>query len=343
MAKVAINGLGRIGRATCKLILDDPTLELVAINDLAAPEELGYLLQYDTVYGRYEKPIIAEKNRLIIDGLSYACLSEKEPNKLPWRKLGVDLVFECTGIFNQKEQLESHLHAGAKRVIISAPIQEESIPMVVHGVNRPDEKDAIISCASCTTNCITPIIEILGRHLGLKKAALTTIHAYTATQSLVDAPNKKLRRGRAGAENCVPSSTGAAKATTHVLPQYQDKFDGLAIRTPIPAGSLADIVSVTERSTTVEEVNNIFKDEACSDRYQGILSVTKDPIVSSDIIREPYATIIDLELTKVIDGDLVKIMSWYDNEWGYACQMVREARRLLTLAEPSLSTADDLK
>lgn len=331
MARVAINGLGRIGRCTFKQALGHSDLELVAVNDLVPPEQLAYLLKYDTVYGRYDKYVsAAAEDSLVVEGTGVRCLSEKDPAQLPWGTLGVDLVFECTGGFDKKEQLEGHLKAGAGRVILSAPAKSDEIPTVVHGVNvPPKETDAIISCASCTTNCITPIVEVVGRRIGLKKATMTTIHAYTGTQAIVDGPDKKIRRGRAGAANVVPSSTGAAKATTKALPSCEGRFDGVAVRAPIPVGSLADVVMVTARPTSVEEVNEIFREEAAGDRYRGILEVTEDPIVSSDVIKETYAAIVDLGLTQVVDGDLVKIMGWYDNEWGYASQMVREARRLV--------------
>jgi glyceraldehyde 3-phosphate dehydrogenase len=222
------------------------------------------------------------------------------------------------------------LNAGARKVVLSAPAKDESIPTVVHGVNVPENNEHIISCASCTTNCIAPIMEIMGRGIGVQKALMTTVHAYTSSQAIVDGPNNKLRRGRAAAMNFVPSSTGAAKATAKALPQYTGKFDGVAVRGPIPVGSLADVVLFTERSTTVEEVNELFAQEAQSQRYREIVKVTEDPIVSSDVIGEPFASIIDLSLTQVVDENLVKVMSWYDNEWGYTCQMVREAQRLLS-------------
>jgi glyceraldehyde 3-phosphate dehydrogenase len=329
MARVAINGFGRIVRATFKLVADSPDLELVALNDLVPPDNLAYLLQYDTVYGRYPQKVEHGKESLSVNGKDYRILSEKDPALLPWKNLGAEIIFECTGVLNKRADLEKHLRAGAKYVILSAPTKSEDVPTVVHGVTVPGHATPqIISCASCTTNCIAPVVEIVGRRIGIKKATMTTVHAYTATQSVVDSPNKKMRRGRAAAANLVPSSTGAAVATTRVLPQYQGNFDGVAIRTPVPVGSIADIVFVTARATTVEEVNRIFREEAQTKRYQGIVAVTEDPIVSSDIIKQSYASIIDLALTQVVDGDLLKVMSWYDNEWGYASQMVREAQRV---------------
>ncbi|MFP4081813.1 MAG: type I glyceraldehyde-3-phosphate dehydrogenase [Candidatus Aminicenantes bacterium] len=330
MAKVAINGLGRIGRAALKIILETPELELEAVNDLVANGNLAYLLRYDTAYGRYQKKVESDDSHLTVDGKKIRTFHEKDPSQLPWRELEIDLVFECTGAFAKPEDLVKHVKAGAKHVILSAPAKGDEVATVVHGVNTPDEESPeIISCASCTTNCITPVVEVMGRRVGIKKAVMTTIHAYTSTQGIVDVPNKKMRRGRAGAANFVPTSTGAAKATTKALPQYQGKFDGVAVRAPILVGSLADIIFLTEKATTVEEVNNIFKEESRTDRYQGILGVTEEPLVSSDIIKDPRASVVDLSMTQVVDGDLVKVMSWYDNEWGYASQMIKEALRIL--------------
>ncbi len=326
MAKVAINGLGRIGRAVSKIILGTPVLKLVAVNDIVPIENLAYLLKYDTVYGRYASRVEAVRDTLVVSGKPIKVFQEKDPAQLPWDALEVDVVFECTGVFTQKEDLRKHLEAGAQHVILSAPTKSEEVPTIVHGVNDSEGNSLhMISCASCTTNCITPVVEIMGRRIGLKKAIMTTIHAYTASQGIVDGPSEKTRRGRAAAANFVPTSTGAAIATTRALPQYTGKFDGVAVRGPVPAGSLADIVFLTERETSVEEINQIFQEEADSERYRGILGVSKDPIVSSDIIRDPRASIVDLGMTQVVDGDLVKVMSWYDNEWGYASQMVREA------------------
>jgi len=303
MTKIAINGFGRIGRAVFKIALDNPELEVVAINDLVPPDNLAYLLKYDTVYGKYNKNVDSTKDGLVIDGKSYKIISEKDPTQLPWRDLGVDLVLECTGIFTKKPDLEKHIQAGAKRVILSAPAKSEGITTIVHGVNQPDASDQIVSCASCTTNCITPVVEVMGRRIGIKKAMMTTIHAYTSTQAIVDGPSKKFRRGRTAAANLVPTTTGAAVATTQVLPQYQNKFDGVAVRAPIPVGSISDIIFVTDQSTSVDEINSIFKEEAGSERYQGVLAVSEDPIVSSDIVQDPHASIVDLTMTQVVDGD----------------------------------------
>jgi glyceraldehyde 3-phosphate dehydrogenase len=327
MAKVAINGMGRIGRAAFKVILETPELELVGMNDLMPIDNLVYLLKYDTVYGRYGKKVESSGDALVVEGKRYKFISVKDPTQLPWAELGVQVVFECTGVFTRGEDLEKHIQAGASLVFLSAPPKTEDVCCIVHGVSTPDKTVRVISCASCTTNCITPVVEIIGRRLGVKKAIMTTIHAYTSSQSIVDLPAKKWRRGRAGAANFVPTSTGAAVATTNCLPQYKGKFDGVAVRGPVPCGSLADIVFLTERPTTVEEVNHIFREEAASPRYQGVLGVADDPIVSSDIIMDSRASVVDLEMTQVVDGDLVKVLSWYDNEWGYTNQMIREAVR----------------
>ena len=328
MAKVAINGLGRIGRATFKIVADTPELELVAVNDLLPIDNLAYLLKYDTVYGRYPKKLEIHEDSLVVDGKQYRMFNEKDPTKLPWKELEVEIVFECTGIFRNKEDLEQHIKAGAHHVILSAPEKTGEVPTVVHGVNIPEGAPRIISCASCTTNCITPVAEIMARRIGVEKATMTTIHAYTASQSIVDGPKRKWRRGRAAAANFVPTSTGAAKATAKALPQYDGIFGGVAVRGPVASGSIADLVFVTKRYTDVEEVNRIFREEAESERYRDILGVTEDPIVSSDIIQDSRASIVDLTMTQVVGGNLVKLMSWYDNEWGYSAQMVREALRM---------------
>jgi|UniRef100_A0A7C3SK62 glyceraldehyde 3-phosphate dehydrogenase len=329
MAKVAINGMGRIGRAAFRIIMDDhPQLDLVAVNDLMPIDNLVYLLRYDTVYGRFGKKVEAKDGNLVVAGKTVRFFSERDPAALPWKELGIDLVFECTGAFTNTEGLNKHVQAGAKYAVLSAPAKDVMCT-VVHGVNQPPAGVQVFSCASCTTNCIAPVVEILSRRIGVKKAIMTTIHAYTSSQLIVDGPAKKFARGRAGAANFVPTSTGAAKATTEILPQFKGKFDGVAVRGPVVCGSLADIVMVMERNTTVEEVNNILREEAESPRYQGILGVAEDPLVSSDIIKDPRASVVELSMTQVVDGDLLKVMTWYDNEWGYTNQMIREALRLL--------------
>lgn len=327
-SRVAINGLGRIGRSILKLVLDDAMFELVAVNDLVDVENLAYLLRFDTVYGRYSKSVSVEDGGLVVAGQRIRTLQDRDPAQLPWQELGVDLVFECTGALTRRQDLEKHIQAGAKFVLLSAPSKDSDIETVVHRVNKPGGESRIISCASCTTNCITPVVEVVGRRIGVKKAVMTTVHAYTSSQSLIDGPSRQFRRGRAAAANLVPASTGAARATARALPQYDGLFDGVAVRAPIPVGSVADITFITTRTTSVDEVNRIFTEEAESERYAGVLGVSQDPLVSSDIIGDPRASIVDLEMTRVVDGDLVKVMSWYDNEWGYANQMLREARSL---------------
>lgn len=329
MTNVAINGLGRIGRATLKIVMETPDLNLVAANDIEASDSVEYLLKYDTVYGRYEKPVEATGDgHLEIGDHRLRLLHERDPVRLPWKSMNVDVVFECTGAFTRREDLEAHIRAGAGYVILSAPAKGDGVETIVHAVNTPQQNTAIISCASCTTNCITPVMEILGRRIGVKKAIMTTVHAYTASQAIVDTAHDRPRRGRAGGANLVPTSTGAAAATARALPEYRGRFDGVAVRAPVPVGSLADIVCLAARPTTVDEVNQLFIEEAGGDRYRGILGVTADPVVSSDIIKDPRASVVDLGMTQVVDGDLLKIMSWYDNEWGYSSQLVREAVRI---------------
>jgi glyceraldehyde 3-phosphate dehydrogenase len=333
MATVAINGLGRIGRAALKIVMDADGLELVAVNDIADAENLAYLIKYDTVYGRYHREVSAVDGALVVDGRRIPALAERDPTNLPWAELGVELVLECTGVFTTADDLAKHVQAGASYVILSAPTHSETVPTVVHGVNRPQGQPQIISCASCTTNCITPVIEIAQRRLGVERAVMTTVHAYTAGQQLVDGPSRSFRRGRAGAANLVPTSTGAARATTRAVPELAGRFDGIAVRAPIPVGSVADIVFVASRPTTIDDVNQAFREEAESARYDGILGVSEDPLVSADIIGDPRAAIVDLDLTRVVDGTLVKVVAWYDNEWGFTHQMIREARSTLGVRE----------
>ncbi|HEY4728724.1 MAG TPA: glyceraldehyde 3-phosphate dehydrogenase NAD-binding domain-containing protein, partial [Actinomycetes bacterium] len=285
-SKVAINGLGRIGRAALKLVLDQPQLELVAVNEIGSLDNMVYLLRYDTVYGRYERQVDAVDGKLVIDGKPLVYLSERNPEQLPWADLKVDLVLECTGRFTDREDAAKHVRAGASWVVLSGPTSSPDVPTIIHGVNRPDGATQIISCASCTTNNITPLVEILDRHLGVEKALLTTVHAYTATQALVDSPGgtKDLRRGRAAAQNFVPSSTGAATATAKALPAMEGRFDGVSVRGPVVVGSISDVVFVLARDTTAEEVNDVLRQEAATDRYQGVLGVTEEPLVSADIV-----------------------------------------------------------
>ncbi len=327
MAKVAINGLGRIGRATLKIVIEDPNMELVGVNDIASPENTAYLLQYDSVYGRYPKKVSAEEGKLIVGDTEIPLFSERNPADLPWGELGVDVVFESTGVFLTQEKAGLHIEAGAKWVIISAPAKDDT-PTVVHGVNDIDGNTKIFSCASCTTNSVAPVVEIIGRRLGIQKAIMTTVHGYTSTQALVDLPAKSFVRGRAAAVNIIPTTTGAAVATTKTLPQYKGKFDGIAMRVPVPAGSVSDIVILTEKDTTVEEINAILTEEAASDKYNGVFGVTEIPMVSTDILGMSYASLADLAMTKVVDGNLIKILAWYDNEWSYTSNMVRQAQEL---------------
>jgi glyceraldehyde 3-phosphate dehydrogenase len=332
-SKVAINGLGRIGRAALKLAVERPELDVVAVNEIGSLENMVYLLKYDTVYGRYERQVEAVDGKLVIDGRPLVYLSERDPERLPWADLEVDLVLECTGRFTEREDASKHVRAGASWVVLSGPTKSPDVPTVVHGVNRPDGEAQIISCASCTTNNITPLVEILDRHFGVEKALLTTVHAYTASQALVDGPGsaKDLRRGRAAAQNFVPSSTGAATATAKALPAMEGRFDGVSVRGPVAVGSLSDVVFVVARDTTVDEVNDVLRQEASTDRYQGILAVADEPLVSADIVKDPHASIVQLDMTRVVGGTLVKVMSWYDNEWGFTSQMIQVAVQQLGL------------
>jgi glyceraldehyde 3-phosphate dehydrogenase len=329
LARVAINGLGRIGRATLKVVMNTPELELVGVNDVADQDNIAYLIKYDTVYGRFGEHVVAKEGKLIIDDKEINFYSERDPTMLPWKEQKVDIVFESTGFFTLKDGAAKHIEAGAKYVIISAPTKSDDIPTIVYGVSEIEgEHPQIISCASCTTNSITPVVEVIGRHFGIQKALLTTIHGYTASQSIVDGPHKNFRRGRAGAANLVPTTTGAAIATTKALPQYVGKFDGVSVRVPVPVGSISDLVFLLEKDTTEDEVKEVLMKEAATDTYKDVMRVTDEPIVSSDIIGDTHAAIIDLEMTKVVAGNLLKIFSWYDNEWGYTNQMVRRAKEI---------------
>jgi glyceraldehyde 3-phosphate dehydrogenase len=325
MKRIAINGFGRIGRASLKVILETAGLELVAVNDLMDIENAAYLLKYDSVYGKYDGTIDIHENEFHVNNKKISFLSEKDPAKLPWKNLNIDIVIESTGFFTKREDAEKHITAGARTVLISGPTKSAHTPTVIHGVNTADGKTSVFSCGSCTTNNIGTIIEILGRRLGIKKAILNTVHAFTASQTLVDAPSKREpRMGRSAAVNLAPASTGAAIAITKALPEYEGKFDGIAIRTPVPVGSISDITFIAERPTTREEINQIFSEESATDRYKSIVAVSNDPLVSTDIIKSPFAAVIDLEMTRVVDGDLVKVMAWYDNEWGFTNQMIRQ-------------------
>lgn len=324
MIRIAINGMGRIGRATLKIILNQPEFEIVAVNDIASIENIAYLLKYDTVHGKLDADVGFKDGKLTIDNLKIPFFNERNPEELPWKELAVDYVIESTGVFTNREDAEKHIKAGAKTVVISGPTKSVDVPTVVHGVNSNDGKTNIFSCASCTTNNISPVIEILGRRIGIEKAIMTTVHADTASNAIVDSPAANFRMGRAGLANLIPTTTGAAVATTKAMPQYTGKFDGIAIRTPVAIGSVSDITLVASRKTSVEELNQILTEESKTKRYDGVFGVTNDPIVSSDIIKNPLASLADLSMTKVVDGDLVKILAWYDNEWGFANQMIRQ-------------------
>lgn len=332
MARVAINGMGRIGRVAFRILVERPDLDLVAVNDLVGPEDLAYLIQFDSVHGRFGGRVRLDGQHLTVGDTRARVLHEKDPGALPWGELGVDLVFECTGLFDTREALEKHLQAGAKRVILSAPARGEGVPTVVHGVNQADPAERIVSCASCTTNCVAPVVEALDRRLGVVKAVMSTTHAYTSSQQLHDTAGKSLRGGRSAALNLVPAATGAARATAKVLPQLAGRFDGVSVRAPVPSGSIALVTLLTSRKTTAEEVNALLREEAGSERYRDILAVAEAPLVSSDVLGDCRASIVDPEMTRVVDGDLVQVASWYDNEWGYACQMVKEGARILAQA-----------
>jgi len=322
---IAINGFGRIGRGVLKALLDSKSKhKLVAVNDLTDTATLAHLLKYDSVYGQYKKAVIAKPDKLIIAGRKFKVLAEKNPRHLPWQGLAVDIVLECTGRFRTKAEAGAHLRAGAKKVIISAPAKGDNIKTIVMGVNENKIKkaDRVISNASCTTNCLSPVSDVIRENFGIKEAIMTTVHSYTADQNIVDGPHKDLRRARAAAVNIVPTTTGAAVATGQTIPSLKGKFDGMAIRVPTPVGSLCDIVFITTRKVDEQKVNRAFKKAARSARLKNILGVTDEPVVSSDIVGNPLSAIVDLSCTKVINGHLLKVIAWYDNEWGYSNRLV---------------------
>jgi len=324
--KIGINGFGRIGRAAFKIALKNPQIEVVAINDLVEPEMLAHLLKYDSVYGRFDGIVSAQKGALVVNGKKYPILAEREPEKLAWGKMKVEVVLECTGRFVKDGAAEAHIRGGAGKVIVSAPAKGSgNVETFLIGVNSDKYKNQkVISNASCTTNCVAPVAAVLEGKFGIVKGMVTTVHAYTAGQNLVDGPNKDPRRARAGAINIVPTSTGAAIATTKVLPSLAGSFDGMAIRVPVPTGSLSDFTVMLKKQVTVEEVNMAFAAAAKTPLYKKVLEVTMDPIVSSDIIGNTHSAIVDLSLTKVLGGDMVKVIAWYDNEWGYANRLVEQ-------------------
>lgn len=330
MVRVAINGFGRIGRTFMRSAFGHPDFEVVAVNDLGSLENLAYLLQYDSVYGRSPFPVEVKDGKLRVGGKEIAFVQEREPEKLPWKDLNIDIVIESTGFFTTYEGSKKHLAAGAKRVVISAPAKDDPAAAgvkgatVLMGVNDEQLSTCEISSnASCTTNATSPLIAILKEAVGIEKAILNTVHAYTATQSLVDGPAKKdLRSGRAAALNIIPATTGAAIATTKAHPELEGKFDGIAMRVPVPVGSIVDVTFIASRDTTVEEVNAAFKKAAGEDKWKNIFAATDEPIVSSDIIGSRVGSIADLSFTRVVGGNLVKVLGWYDNETSYTQTLV---------------------
>ena len=322
--KIAINGFGRIGRNAFKLAFERDDIEVVAINDLTDTKTLAHLLKHDSTYGTYHHDVSYDDNSIFVAGKQIRVLAEKDPALLPWGEFDVDVVIEATGLFVQPEKARAHIDAGAKKVVISAPAKGEGAKFIVLGVNEYEltREDDIISNASCTTNCIAPIMAILEREFGIEKSLMTTVHSYTASQRILDAPAKDLREARSAAENIVPTTTGAAIATAKVIPSLVGKFDGLSVRVPTAVVSLSDITAVLKRNTTKEEINEVFKRAAADPFYQGILTVTEEPLVSTDFKGNSHSSIVDLELTNVVGGNLVKIVAWYDNEWGYSNRLV---------------------
>lgn len=324
--KIAINGFGRIGRNAFKIAFDRSDLEIVAINDLTSPKTLAHLLKHDTNYGEYPHPVTATETSITVGDKEIQVLAQKDPAQLPWKDLGVEIVIESTGFFVDPAKAKAHITAGAKKVVISAPAKGEGATTVVLGVNEDQLEGAgeIVSNASCTTNCITPVAAVIESHFGIEKAMMTTVHSYTASQVLQDGPAKDLREARAAAENIVPTTTGASIAAAKALPALKDKFGGLSVRVPTPVVSLSDFVIITKRKVTVDEVNEVFKKAAAEPFYQGILAVTEEELVSSDFIGNSHSAIVDLSLTAVIDGNMLKVVAWYDNEWGYSNRLVEE-------------------
>jgi glyceraldehyde 3-phosphate dehydrogenase len=322
--RVAINGFGRIGRQAFKIALDKKNIEVVALNDLTDTKTLAHLLTYDTVYGKYDKKVTSDNRHIIISRKKFLVTAQPEPKKLPWKKLKIDVVLESTGRFVKDGAARAHLKAGAKKVIISAPSKGSSQAQTfVKGVNDHQYKSQdIVSNASCTTNCISPVIRVMADNFGVEKAMMTTVHGYTADQRLQDAPHRDLRRARAAAQNTIPTTTGAAIATTKALPELAGKFDGIAIRVPVIVGSLSDFTILTSKEVTPDKINSVFKKAEKNPIYAGIIKTTSDPVVSSDIIRDSHSAIIDLNFTRVVGGNMAKVLAWYDNEWGYANRLV---------------------
>ncbi len=332
MIKVAVNGFGRIGRAAFKIALEKfpEKIEIVAINDLTSSAVLAHLLQYDSAYGRWEKEVFSSESEIIVEGKKYPVLAEKIPANLPWKDLKVDVVLECTGRFTDGEGMGQHLMAGAKKVILSAPAKGGNIGTFLIGVNQDKyQGEELINNASCTTNCVAPVAAIMHGKFGIVKAMLTTVHGVTAEQNLVDGPppggkSNDLRRARAAYTNIIPTTTGAAISTTEAIPELKGMFDGRALRVPVMVGSISDFTFLLKTKVTMDEVNRVFKEAAENPRWKGIVTWTEDPLVSSDIIGRPESAIVDLSLTQVVDGDLVKIFAWYDNEYGYANRLVEQ-------------------
>jgi glyceraldehyde 3-phosphate dehydrogenase len=334
--RVGINGFGRIGRNVFRAAHEsDADIEVVAVNDITDAGTLAHLLKYDSVYGPFPGAVEVRDGALAIDGREVKVLAERDPAALPWAELGVEVVIESTGFFTKRDDAAKHLEAGARKVIISAPATEPDVTVAL-GVNFEDVYDAdnhhVISNASCTTNCLAPVAKVLHETVGVERGLMTTIHAYTADQRLQDAPHKDLRRARAAAVNLVPTSSGAAKAIGLVVPELQGKMTGFAIRAPVPTGSVVDLTLDVSRDTTVDEINEAFRARADTGAFTGILQYTEDPIVSSDIVKNPFSAIFDSELTAVTDGRLVKVIAWYDNEWGYSNRCVELAQRVLVRA-----------
>ena len=327
MIKLAINGFGRIGRNAFKIAFERRDVKIVAINDLTDTKTLAHLLKHDSSYGTYDRDVKFDEENLIVDGEKIRVYAEKEPKNLPWKDHRVDVVIESTGFFTDPAKAAAHLEAGAEKVVISAPAKGEGAKTIVIGVNEDTvtEDDKIISNASCTTNCIAPVMKVLEDNFGIEKALMTTVHSYTASQRILDAPAKDLREARAAAENIVPTSTGASKAAALAIPALKGKFDGLSIRVPTPVVSLADITAVLKKDTTIEELQEVFKNAAKEPFYEGILGVSEEPLVSIDYRGNSHSSIVDLPLINVVDKNLVKVVAWYDNEWGYSNRLVELA------------------
>lgn len=340
--KIGINGFGRIGRNAFKIAFERPDLEVVAVNDLADTKTLAHLLKHDSNYGTYDHEVDSDDENIIVDGQKIKVIAEKDPAALPWKDLGVDVVIESTGLFVDPEKAKAHVTAGAKKVVISAPAKGEGAMTFVIGVNEDKLADSgdVISNASCTTNCITPVMAILEREFGIEKAMMTTVHSYTASQRLQDAPAKDLREARNAAENIVPTTTGASIAAAKAMPSLEGVFGGMSVRVPTPVVSLSDFAVVTKKEATVEQINDVFKKAATDPYYQGILAVTEEELVSSDFIGNSHSAIVDLKLTAVVGGNLVKVVAWYDNEWGYSNRLVELTADVANALNGSAKPAD---